>query len=232
MMIYYFGTFEPHCLSYLKRCVRKGGTIVDVGANIGLFTLESSFVVGKAGRVVSIEAAPSHVEALKHNIELNFIKNVSVIETAVGDKTGHATLTRPRGGNLGTFTVGAVDGNETYVVPVRPMDQLLGEMDVSSLDLIKIDIEGSEFCALRGAKQILREHRPTLLIELNEAALRRCNSSTQDVKELLGEHGYRGWRIGQKTVREILDHQVTHGCDECLFVHRTNNLLMERLQLI
>lgn len=56
-MIYYFGTFEPHCLSYLQRCVDKGGTIVDVGANIGVYTLESSLIVGQTGRVIAIEAA-------------------------------------------------------------------------------------------------------------------------------------------------------------------------------
>ena len=65
LMIYYFETFEPHALSYLKRCVGNGGTVVDVGANIGLYTLESSLIVGRTGRVISIEAAPSHIEALK-----------------------------------------------------------------------------------------------------------------------------------------------------------------------
>ena len=97
LMIYYFGTFEPHCLSYLQRCVDKGGTIVDVGANIGVYTLESSLIVGRTGRVIAIEAAPLHVKAIKDNIKLNKINNVSLIESAVGDSTGQVTLTRPRG---------------------------------------------------------------------------------------------------------------------------------------
>ena len=127
LMIYYLGTFEPHCLPYLQGCAGKGGTIVDVGANIGVYTLESSLAVGPTGRVISIEAAPSHVQAIRKNIQLNAMSNVLLIETAVGDSVGQATLTRPRGSNLGMFTLGPVSGDETHTVAVRPIDDLLEE---------------------------------------------------------------------------------------------------------
>ena len=184
LMIYYFGTFEPHVLSYLKRSVPKGGTLVDVGANIGVYTLESALVVGEAGRVISIEAAPAHVEAIRENVELNDMNNVTVIAVAVGDSTGSAILTRPRGGNLGMFTVGLVDGDETYSVPLRLIDDVLEEQEIESIDLIKIDIEGSEYRALHGAARTLAKYKPTLLLELNEAALHACKSSTRDVKRI------------------------------------------------
>jgi hypothetical protein len=85
---------------------------------------------------------------------------------------------------------------------------------------------------LRGAAKTLAKYRPTLLIELNEAALHGCKSSTREVKELLRENGYQGWRIGRRSVQAITDTQYTHGCYECLFVHQGNKLLMERLQLL
>ena len=232
LMIYYFGTFEPHCLPYLQRCVDKGGTVVDVGANIGVYTLESSLIVGRTGRVIAIEAAPPHVKALKDNIKLNKLNNVSLIESAVGDSTGQVTLARSRGSNLGMFTLGSVSGEEKYDVTLRPIDDLLEEQEIKSIDLIKMDIEGSEYRALCGASRTLTKYRPTLLIELNDAALHGCKSSTRDVKLLLRTNGYRGWRIGPKTVQAISDAQVTHNCDECLFVHQDNKLLMERLQLL
>ena len=110
LMIYYFGAFEPHCVKYLKRCVETGGTIVDVGANIGLYTVESSLVVGASGRVIAIEAAPSHVRTLSKNIELNEMSNVSLIAAAVGDATSQAKLTLPSGVNLGMFTLAQLTG--------------------------------------------------------------------------------------------------------------------------
>src|SRR5262245_17702558 len=57
LMAYYRGTFEPHCLRYLRSCVREGATIIDVGANVGIHTLESALAVGRTGRVIAIEAA-------------------------------------------------------------------------------------------------------------------------------------------------------------------------------
>lgn len=232
LIIYYFGTFEPRVLSYLKRCVGNGGTIIDVGANIGIYTLEGSLAVGRTGRVISIEALPAHIAAFKENIKLNGINNVSLIESAVGNSTGFVTLIRPRGGNLGSFTVGSVEGEEAYRVPLGRIDDLLKGQEINSIDLIKMDIEGSEYRALLGAAQTLTKYRPTLLIELNEPALLGCESSTREVKEVLRANGYRGWRIGRKAVQEILDHKVTHRCDECLFVHRDNSSLMEKLHLI
>src|SRR3982074_3616914 len=115
LLIHYMGTFEPYCLPYLRGCAGTGGTVLDVGANIGFHTLESAVAVGSRGRVISIKAAPSHLKSLKQNVELNKMKNVSVIGSAVGDAAGHATLTLPRGDNLGMFTLGEVEGEEAHL---------------------------------------------------------------------------------------------------------------------
>jgi FkbM family methyltransferase len=231
LLIYYLGTFEPYCLPFLRGCAGKGGTVVDVGANIGFYTLEGAVAVGSQGRVISIEAAPSHLECLKHNIELNELNNVSVIGSAVGDATGHATLTLPRGDNLGMFTLGEVEGEETHLVEINTIDDLLEKQSIQSLDLVKMDIEGSEFRALRGAARTFQKFRPSLLIELNEVALHRCGSSTQAIKELLHEMGYRGWRIGRDSVQIMADDDVSNGCDECLYIHLANQSLMQKLGL-
>lgn len=232
LLIYYIGAFEPHCLPYLKGCVTRGGTIIDVGANIGFYTLESALAVGPSGRVISIEAAPPHVETLRQNIKLNGLKNISLIEVAVGEAKGSAMLALPRGDNLGMFTLGSVNSEETYLVDLRPIDDVLAEQRVQSVDLIKMDIEGSEYRALCGAKKTLLLHKPALLIELNEVALNQCGSSTQAVKELLREAGYRGWLINRGGhARPIPEVQATHDCDECLFIHREKVSLVRKLGL-
>jgi FkbM family methyltransferase len=231
LMIYYLGTFEPHCLRYLKACVGKGATIVDVGANIGLFTLEGSLAVGPSGRVISVEAAPSNARVLRGSIQLNGMGNVSVIEVAAGEARGMATLTLGSEGNQGMFTLGSVTGKEKYDVEVRPLDELLDERKICSVDFMKMDIEGSEYRALRGAERTLRTHQPVLLIELNESALQKCQSSTSQVKDLLRELGYRGWVIDQEANRPVPEGQVTHECDECLFVPKGKEGLIRGLGL-
>jgi FkbM family methyltransferase len=231
LLIYYFGTYEPYCLPYLRGCAKRGGTIIDVGANIGFYTLESALAVGPTGHVISIEAAPPHVEAIRKNILLNGMTNISLIEVAVADSVGEAMLSLPQGDNLGMFTLGAVTGDQSYRVTLRPMDDLLAEHASDSISLIKMDIEGAEYRALLGAAKTLAKHKPSLLIELNEGALRRCGSSTQAVKDLLTETGYRGWIIRRNGISPISGDKETHDCDECLFIHRQNEVLMHRLCL-
>jgi FkbM family methyltransferase len=231
LMIYYFGAFEPHCLEYLRRCATKGGTVVDVGANIGIFTLESSLAVGPAGRVLSIEAAPENAWALRANVQRNEFSNVSIIEAGAGDAKGQATLTLPSGSNVGMFTLGSVAGSKSFDIQIDTIDHLLEPLGITSIDLLKMDIEGSETRALRGAQRTLQQFRPTVLIELNETALAGCGSSSREVKALLGDLGYRGWIIGRSGLHAIADSQAAHACDECLFVHRDNAGVMQHLGL-
>lgn len=230
LLLYYLGTFEPYCLPYLHACAKPGSTVLDVGANIGFYTLESAAAVGATGRVLSIEAAPTHLTALNHNVAMNKLQNVSVIGCAVGDAPGRAVLTRPRGDNLGMFTLGAVEGDEGYDVEISTIDALLDAQGIQSLDLVKMDIEGSEFRALRGAARTLERFRPAILIELNDVALRRCGSSPQAVNALLREIGYRGWRITRHSVEMVTDN-VNGDCDECIYIHQSDRARMERAGL-
>ena len=168
LLIYYLGTFEPYCLPFLKGCAKKGGTVLDVGANIGFYTLESAVSVGSLGRVISIEAAPSHLQSLRQNIDLNEMKNVSVLGTAVGEADGYANLSLAAGENLGMFTLGEIEGVDSHSVTVTTIDSLLEKQKIESLDFVKMDIEGSEYKALLGAARTFGKFRPSLLIELNE----------------------------------------------------------------
>lgn len=211
LLLYYFGTFEPRSLSVMCEHVKSGDTILDVGANIGLFTIEGAKAVGQSGQVISIEAAPQHAKSVKESVSLNGMTNVDVVSVAVGDADGTATLTLPRNTNFGMFTLGKIDGDESFDVPVRRIDDILAGRKV---DFIKMDIEGSEYRALVGAEKTLKS-RPPILIELNEAALNACGSSARQVKEFLFDRGYKGKIIGQG---EAITLDQIHACDECLFV--------------
>jgi FkbM family methyltransferase len=232
LLIYYLGTFEPYCLPYLRKSTPKGGTILDVGANIGFYTMESAIVVGPSGQVIAIEAANSHAKAIRRNIEINEFRNIRVFETAVGAARGKATLQRASSDNLGMYSLGATKGVDQQVVSVRTIDDLLDECCLSSLDLIKMDIEGSEYGALVGASATLNRFRPTLLIEINDLALRSCGSSGSELMKLLREWSYSGWQIGRTSTRFIRERDTMNSCVECIFVHDQNESMRRRLGLV
>ena len=217
-IIYYFGAFEPHCLRLVQRCLGEGSVFLDVGANIGVYTLTAAAAVGRGGRVVAIEAAPANVKLLQDNIGRNGFSQVTVVAVAVGSDPGTAVIRRPTGGNRGMFTLGQVDGVDEASVPVRRLDAVLSEQQCSNVDVVKMDIEGSEYRALQGATDLVRRCLPTFFLEINDSALRACGSSATDVKELLNDAGYQGWIIGRRGLTRI-EAGMEHRCDECLFVH-------------
>lgn len=229
LMIYYTGVFEPHVIRLLKMIARPGATVLDVGANIGFHTLEAWRAVGNSGRVISIEASPEHAATIRRNLETNGLPVKDIINVAVGDRNGEVALARPDGGNQGMFGINA-GTEDAFFTPIKRIDDLVESASLSSLALIKIDIEGSELAALRGAAETLRRHTPAILIELNDVALARCGASSADIVTFLNEAGYDGWVIAGRGLRTITNSEP-HECDECLFLPRRESRIRERLKL-
>jgi FkbM family methyltransferase len=230
LLLYYQGTFEPHCLAFLPLLLRSNDIFVDVGANIGLYTLEASRIVGSSGRVIAVEAALPHVETLRRNLAANRVDNVTIVSTAAGASSGDAVLSLGDGENLGMYTIGRVSGGVRQRVQVARLDDILGAASVTQVALLKMDIEGAELAALRGARRLISELKPTLIIELNDQALARCEATSGEVKNLLREAGYLGWIVGRRSIRAMRETQ-SHLCDECLFVHRERWNVINRLGL-
>jgi FkbM family methyltransferase len=192
-LLYYLGTFEPHCLRLLARYLRPGGTMLDVGANIGVFTLTAARLVGPQGRVISVEAVPPNATTLRENIALNGFNWVTVIEAAAWSSDGVVSLGLPAGnGQPGCYSVG---GDATFQARTRRLDDIVEEQGSGRVDLIKIDIEGSECEALRGASRLLADHKPIIIIEVNECTLSLCGASSGELIGILTAAGYRGEAI-------------------------------------
>jgi len=140
--------YEPFTLARLECLLRPGDTFVDVGANIGLFSLRAAHRVGPAGHVIAIEPNPIALRRLRQNLALNPTFLVDIIEAAASDHTGEARLAQPDEWNLGGVRI-AEDGT----VPVRcaPLGELLAPFHLGRPPaLLKIDVEGHEPSVLRG----------------------------------------------------------------------------------
>jgi len=148
--IFYFGQWEPNLTAFLKRRLGPGDTFIDVGANIGYFSLLASSIVGVTGNVVAIEASPSIFQQLGENVLRNLATNIRAVNVAASDKYGEVDLYRGIDGNQGSTTLSPALGTsrEARVLAV-PFDQILIGSELTSARVIKIDIEGAELPVLR-----------------------------------------------------------------------------------
>ena len=201
------GAFEPETLETFASLLSPGMTVMDIGANIGLFTLVAAHRVGPRGMVHAFEPTPCLAEHIRANLALNGLENVELNEVAISDSMGHAVLHIATSDNLGenTIVAGAPDapGTVGLQVPTVTLDDYAARCSPAGVDVIKIDIEGAEPMALRGARGLLSDDRsPLLILEMNPRALKMGGSSVDELLDLLNSFGYQFYKIatyGQQT---------------------------------
>ena len=144
--------------AFIRSRLREGVVFVDVGANVGYYTLVASKFVGAVGRVYSIEPVPSTAAVLRVNVKLNGCNNVVVREVAAWSARGRLVLKIPA--SMYGYA-SAVREGASVTVDASTLDDIL--RDESSIQLIKIDVEGAELEVLRGAQSVLRRTRYVVL---------------------------------------------------------------------
>jgi FkbM family methyltransferase len=149
------GEFEPFATQVVTRLVRPGQLVVDVGASIGYYTLIFADLVGPQGKVYAFEPDPTNFALLRRNVRLNHHRNVVLERAAVADRSGQLTLYLAHE-NVGDHRIFDYYGDRRGLsVPcLRLDDRLAGER----IDLIKLDIQGAEWSALRGMDDVLRKN--------------------------------------------------------------------------
>jgi FkbM family methyltransferase len=139
----------------------EGDHVIDAGACFGDTAIDFAHAVGPRGRVHSFEAVATHLQVTRHNIDQNTdLSNVVLHPMALSDRSCHGEVAET--GLDPGFSV----ANKCFAVPRRCIDDLVDTGDIEQVDLIKMDIEGHELSALRGAEQSLRRFRPRLAISL------------------------------------------------------------------
>lgn len=169
--------------------VSQGMTVVDVGANVGVYTSLFAQLVGPSGRVIALEPAPDNWLALNKALTTNRWKNVEIYQVAAADRSGRMYFERSsyNSGNNALCLESSREGAESVEV-VRLDDLLAGR----KVDFIKIDVQGWEAAVLRGGEQTLEGNRPLRLrTEVWPAGLLRAGSSPDEVAELLERCGLR-----------------------------------------
>ena len=175
------GTWEMHEVDFMKSQLRDGDGMVDVGANLGVYSLAACQAVGASGRVYSFEPMPRTSQMLRRNVlENGFGHQCEVFETAIGfdphsSREGVTVRFIMETSNPGASRVSDDHGRGGIDVTLRSLDSFTFDRRIAFL---KIDIEGNEVSFLKGARQSLLDHRPLLLTEFYPRALKEVGGSS------------------------------------------------------
>lgn len=191
--LYKYREYEPGVAATLEEHVRpaEGDLCLDIGANIGWYSLLVSRLSGNAATVLAFEPDPDNYRLLEHNLRHNDVPLVRAFRLAVGETPGTLQLHRYGRGNTGRHSLLPLHEGETVDVEVVGLDRFLDTEGLGStpIKLLKMDIEGYELPALRGAPRVL-ERTQWVLIEHSPAYMRQAGMVPGDLVQLLVDSGF------------------------------------------
>lgn len=197
--IYEFGVWEPFVTAVVMSRLRAGDTFIDVGANVGYYSVLASSIVGPTGLVVSIEPMAEARIRLERHLTLNGASDrARVVPSAVARTRGEIPLYRGPEDNLGRSTTIQVDDLSFAArVPAAPLVELVGSETLEKATLMKIDIEGDELMVLRGLLDGYPDIARTcdILVELTPKYTELRAESLEDVWRSLLEAGYAAYQL-------------------------------------
>jgi len=189
-LAYWTNRYEQHDdVMIFVSLLRVGMTVVDVGANVGMYSMLSARAVGPEGRVLAFEPVPAVHRRLVENLGISGIGNVSTYQIALSD--GDAMVPFHLGRNDSMGSLYRAQTSATIEVTTETMDGFLERQQVTRVDAVKIDAEGAETRIVRGMRRLLaRPDRPILFVEHNYEALRAAGSSAEELFATIVDYGY------------------------------------------
>jgi FkbM family methyltransferase len=207
------GNYDDDKVDALARFVREGGTVLDVGANIGFYTVPLALTARLVGAdIVAAEPFAKNAEWLRRNLVLNGVeKEVTLLECGLSSESRDEQLALREdfetGASIGNASVVDKDQDDAHFKRVKirlePLDLVWPSLARRRLDAVKLDIEGHEDRFFEGASQTLRENRPVILMEINRwFYARRGIDFDSRIAELLPSE-YQIFEVTMEQMREI-----------------------------
>lgn len=190
---YWIGHYEFPIQDALKRLLKPSDTFFDLGANAGFFTLIAARLVGNEGKCVAFDPSPDNTKSISEQLTLNSLDQCTVVMEAIADFEGEADFFFASPGSSLGHLGKSKNGEQQTKVKVTTLDNAV--IRFGAPNLVKMDIEGAEVQALRGASLVLKQIRPVWLIELHSA---RCE---KEVRELLASADYEFFDLDGASIR-------------------------------
>ena len=188
--VYFLNYYEIRETNYVRKILREGDVFVDIGANIGWFTVLASAGVGASGQVFAFEPSRRIHQHLADNVGINNCGNVVLERLALSDASGSAILANanPRNDGMGSIVHGGRTGEE---VRTQTLDAYFEGRDAGTIDLVKLDVEGAEMFVLRGMRGLLAAGRVRrILFEYHRGQQAAAGEPPQIIFEFLREFGF------------------------------------------
>jgi len=180
---------EVPSIRYVRTANLAGATVLDIGANKGVFSIYLSRAAGPAGRLIAFEAQPELGQHLEDVRSAFGLANMTLVNQGLSSSPGVLTMHRPAAGSgMASFEFGAADNGETLDVPVITLDDYVAEHDVGTISFIKCDVEGHELHVFRGGASVLASDHPALLFECHDSEA--ADGRLFDFLEDLGYDGH------------------------------------------
>ena len=189
------GHWEPLETKVFIGLLKPGAMVVDAGANFGHYALTAANIVGSGGQVIAFEPHPKTYRLLAANAALLSTDNLRAIQAGLSDTSEEINLysdtENPGGHSFFEWNLRGSDGvKET--VPVYSLDDFLKkELPGKRLDVLKIDVQGSEMHLLNGAKETITKDKPSVLCEVTPDALQRAGSSHSELLKFFKDLKYQ-----------------------------------------
>ena len=197
----FYGFIDPS-KSNLYSAIKSGDTVLDIGSNVGEVLMNISKIVGNKGMVHGFEPDFENYKRLSKNLSLNEFENIKVNNIGLSYENGFGTSEINNIRNKGMNSISQVmeDDKNEHSFEILTLDNYINKTNISSLDFIKIDVEGYEFNVLKGAESALKKYKPTLFIELDDNNLKKTNHTASELVSLLEDYNYSIKNVNTNTV--------------------------------
>lgn len=185
--------FEQEELSFVKNTLKKGDFFLDIGSNVGLFSLFASQAVGKEGKVIAFEPSPLIFKRLLENSQLNGCENIIAKNIGLSNNEGEMSFYVSDNGHDAWNSFAPSKDNKLKIVitvPVSTLDLELSNVDKSKISLVKIDVEGWEKFVLQGGKSFFLEFNPIVMVEFTDENTFNAGYSVHEIYDNMVAYGY------------------------------------------
>ena len=204
---------EPEVQSYLKSSLKQGDVFIDVGANFGFHTILASRLVGNTGHIAAFEPSPENLKILRYHCRVNSLKNVKVYPDAVGDNPNSSVeFVLVDGGKHSSNSL-TISGDVPHLsesqktvinVPMTTLDDFCQSHQIFP-NLIKIDVEGAELLVLQGARKIIEQNRPNIIIGIHPFWMPE-GQIPENVIDFFNSYNYKIIKFGQTSFVQDIEY--------------------------
>jgi len=221
------GTWEPYTTEVVKQLLQEGMVAVDIGANIGYYSLLAASLVGKTGKVYAFEPEPQNYTLLIRNVNANGYTNIEAHQKAVSHSAGKMALYL--GTQSGTHSLFGVRGTTTQSVMVDlvSLDEFFKER-TKNVDIIKVDVQGAEMDVLTGMQNVIKGNDHLILLTEFEPDLAHTGFTVKEYWDKLIESGFRYIYIINEQERKLELTNFQYSMDFCKKPIDSVNLLCSK----